>query len=246
MATFTVTIAELIELTHGQLEYKDVAYKGATYMHHPVLEGGDIGIAYYPIFDEDYRQILNGKIIDRFLNREIGSESIEMFQLHVRRKMNEVMPYFNKLYATELIDYDPMSTMDITTVGESKTEEEQETVSNTNSTSDTLSESRAVTSQTPQTMLQGSEDYASNAADSNSLTGSTTDAENNTTSSSDGKTVNNNRVTGYQAIPATLIMRYRESLLNIDLAVLTELEECFMQVFDNGDSYFGNSGSLFF
>jgi len=45
------------------------------------------------------------------------------------------------------------------------------------------------------------------------------------------------RVFGYQGIPANLLMAYRASLLNIDLMVIGDIEDCFMQVWDNGDEY---------
>src|SRR4051794_4007521 len=41
---------------------------------------GDIGLNDYPIFDEAYRPTLNKKITDRYLNREIGMETISLFR----------------------------------------------------------------------------------------------------------------------------------------------------------------------
>jgi hypothetical protein len=238
---FTMTLIDLVDLTGGEIAYEDVTYDNVEYKHHPVITGGNIGFEYFPIFEEGYRPILQGKIFDRFQNREIGSESIEMFQLHLRRKLAEVMPYFNKLYETEKLDYDALSTMDITTQGTVDTEEETSATATSNAVSDASARSRAVNSVTPQVTLSPDEDYATSAADSNSTNESNTESESTNVGDSTGKTTTNNRVTGYQAIPATLVMRYRESLLNIDLMILNEIEECFMQVFDNGDAYFNNN-----
>lgn len=68
-----------------------------------------IGLDKYPIFDEQYRSELNDKIINHFLFREIGFETAEQFAFFMARTMNEEMPYFNKLYESESIVFDPIS-----------------------------------------------------------------------------------------------------------------------------------------
>jgi hypothetical protein len=86
-------------------------------------------------------------------------------------------------------------------------------------------------------MLSGLEDYASSAADvtsdSDVSSESIQDSTANTTTTADAES----HVYGYQGIPANLIMAYRASLLNIDLMILADIEECFMLVWDNGDEY---------
>lgn len=57
----------------------------------------------YPIFDEAYRGILEKKIIRHYYTREIGAETFGLFQLYLADKMNEIMPYYNQLYASELL-----------------------------------------------------------------------------------------------------------------------------------------------
>lgn len=63
----------------------------------------------YPIFDEDYRKIIETKIIKRFYMREIGFETAGLFKLMMENWLNEYMPYFNQLYKSELIKYDPLA-----------------------------------------------------------------------------------------------------------------------------------------
>lgn len=63
----------------------------------------------YPIFDEGYRDYLNSKIIDHYYFREIGQETPDRFNFMLGRKMREIMPYYNKLYKSELIEYDPLA-----------------------------------------------------------------------------------------------------------------------------------------
>lgn len=64
----------------------------------------------YPIFDESYRNILNKKIIEHFYFREIGQETPDRFNFCLGRTMNEIMPYYNKLYESELIEFNPLIT----------------------------------------------------------------------------------------------------------------------------------------
>lgn len=62
----------------------------------------------YPIFDESYRQALNTKIIRHFYFREIGDETVALFKFRLANKMNEIMPYYNQLYKSELLEFNPL------------------------------------------------------------------------------------------------------------------------------------------
>lgn len=52
----------------------------------------------YPIFDESHRQNLEQKIIKRYFFREISCENVFEWKLRLDAKMNEIMPYYNKMY----------------------------------------------------------------------------------------------------------------------------------------------------
>ena len=64
-------------------------------------------------FDENYRQVLCKKILKHYYTREIGLETVGLWQLFMNRKLEEIMPYYNKLYNSELIQFNPMHTMDM-------------------------------------------------------------------------------------------------------------------------------------
>ena len=68
-----------------------------------------LGLSDYPIFDENYRHILNDKIIRHFYFREIGFETAAQFAFFLRRTMHEHMPYFNQLYNSLNIIEDPIT-----------------------------------------------------------------------------------------------------------------------------------------
>jgi len=216
MSTFTITLGEIVE---SELPVFDPNNK-------------------YPIFDEAYRQGLEIKIINHYWLYEIGQETIQIFQFAMNRKMWEIMPYYNQLYES-LIELDPLATMDYTDIA--NIHSTNDTTTNQTGTNSTESDakSRAVTSDTPQVHLSGDEDYATSAADSiTNTTGSgstiTDGSQNGTTDGNTARTVK-----GSQGHQAALLMQYRQSILNIDMNIIADLESLFMSLWDNGDEFAG-------
>ena len=70
---------------------------------------------FYPIFNEDYRLILEKKILRHYYTREISEETVGLWKLRLEDKMNLIMPYYNKMYESELIKFNPLYDTDITT-----------------------------------------------------------------------------------------------------------------------------------
>lgn len=246
MATFTMALKRAIEITGGTTE---VGEDGITR-----LNGGNIGLGHnFPIHDPEYRPILVGKIVDHYWNREIGMETVDMFQLAMRRKMNEIMPIYTELYKSTQLDFDPMKTVNVSTINNAisavdRTNATNATTDNTNtSSSNTTSNatSRTIQSDFPQTMLNGSGDYASAGADASSATSGTAGGTEtgqvvqgaSEAGSEDATTSGDSTTSGYQGIPADILVAYRQSLINIDTMIIAELEDLFMIIWDNGDSY---------
>lgn len=69
----------------------------------------------YPIFDDDYKIPLEKKIIRHFYLREIGFETVGLWKLKLNDKLNEIMPYFNQLYESELLKFNPLIDVDVKT-----------------------------------------------------------------------------------------------------------------------------------
>ena len=61
----------------------------------------------YPIFDENYKEVLETKIIRHFYTREICEETYGLWKLRLEDKMNLIMPYYNQLYKSELLKVEP-------------------------------------------------------------------------------------------------------------------------------------------
>lgn len=68
----------------------------------------------YPIFDSAYKSVIETKIIKHYYTREIAHESVGLWLLRLDATMNEIMPYYNQLYKSELIKFDPMQDTDLT------------------------------------------------------------------------------------------------------------------------------------
>lgn len=67
----------------------------------------------YPIFDESYKNVFETHFIRNFYIRQIGFDSYGLFKFQLETWLNIHMPYFNKLFESELINYDPLTNFKI-------------------------------------------------------------------------------------------------------------------------------------
>lgn len=217
-----------------------------------VSNGYDLGLKAYPIFDESYRELLNGKIIEHYWFREIGLETPGLFKRFLNRKMNEIMPYYNQLYKSTLKEFDPYVNYQMETTGttdslhsEQRTTNRDETATTdaeSKTSTDTNGKSRTLVSQTPQMQLSGREDYASNITDTSSSTISNGDSTQTSTAKTNLEDVANmnaqnsdnyvTRVSGLSGITnSAALLQFRETFINIDMLVIDELQELFMGIY---------------
>ena len=244
MATFTMMLNELLGVDNPR-----------------DADPARIGLDDYPIWDHGYRGELNQKIIMRFWNREIGFETPSMFVHHMRRLMGEIMPYYNQLAKTTLMEFDPFETLNVThetegeTTGETKgtTSSDTETESTEQSSSDQSSQSetasRNVNSDHPQTRLNEFEDYATSSAEAVSESASTSGGSSTGTQSATGTQSGEQETEqqqhhkdrshqyGTQGNKSQMLQDYRDTILGVDVLILDELEVLFMGVWDTDQSY---------
>ena len=92
----------------------------------------------FPIFDEDYKIPLEKKILRHYYLREIGFETLGVWKLKLNAKLNEIMPYFNQLYKSELLKFNPLIDVDVkttsNTAGKGNTDFSQTDTKNTTET----------------------------------------------------------------------------------------------------------------
>lgn len=67
----------------------------------------------FPIYDEEYRLPLEIKILRHFYTREISEESVGLWKLRLQDKLNLIMPYYNKLYESAELDFNPFYDVDV-------------------------------------------------------------------------------------------------------------------------------------
>lgn len=207
----------------------------------------------FPIFDENYRQVLCRKILKHYYTREIAHETVGRWKLALNAKLNEIMPYYNQLYKSELLEFNPFYDVDLTRSREgsgtsNKTSNNTETnsgtsknVSSGSGTSNTNTLNRF--SDTPQNSMD-----TQGIADSVPLTTVTKVNEDNTTTNTstdtltrdDSKTGNGTEninstdkyietVKGKQGTEnySSLLKKFRETFLNIDMMIIEDCSDCF-------------------
>ena len=223
-----------------------------------IAEGYELPLNDYPIPEtwtiED-RKKLNAKIVSHYWLREIGQETPELFIMFFDMKIKEIMPYYSNLYSVALNKANVFQNINITnnnTInanGESVTANNlsaniEGKISNTGKEYDTLT-SRSLVSDTPQTQLSGNEDYASGLADEN--TKQTKSFEDRETVSTSSNTQNDEQISNTNntsetnvtqtgltgAFEANALQAYRDSLIDIDMMIITELEPLFMGIYSS-------------
>ena len=198
-----------------------------------------------------YRNVLCKKIIKHFYTREIGCETVALWKLWLNVKMNEIMPYYNQLYKSELIEFNPLYNVDVTTIhsGEGSNNKGRDFTSDntylgksTNTTNSTLnSENWNKTLDTPQGSVQNiaNDNYLTNVThDTGNSSGST--ANNGTSETTEKKTDNEteriNTTDEYIDIVrgknsgesySKVLSDFRETFLNIDMLVIDECNDLF-------------------
>lgn len=180
----------------------------------------------YPIFDENYREVLNHNIMQHFWFREIGTDTPSRFVFFFNRILLEKMPAINVAYKTILDDkVDPLVT------SQAWSDSTADTDSNTNSESksDFTGSSIAKASDSPQ-------DYMTDIENPKYISGLTSSEDANKSLGNDfskfiQKYATNTHQKAYSVPLAQAITNAVNSdFINCDLLVYNELEVCFMQL----------------
>lgn len=145
----------------------------------------------YPFFDEDYKPIFERNFIEYYYTREIGFETMGLFKLRLRSWLRRNMSYYNQLWESTEIVFDPLenSRRTIKSLKETLTDRKDDTLKDVldknktdiDSTSTTQSQmdSESVSSGTTLTNTTSSTEESSNSQidDSGSID-TTTSGEN--------------------------------------------------------------------
>lgn len=189
----------------------------------------------FPIFDEAYRNELEEKILKHFYLREIGAETYGVWHLWLAERMQTIMPGMNKLYESNLLQFNPLYDVDLTTerTGTEAGQSSETTKDITKGSGKSSGLAWNLHSDTPQGGITGldSGDYLS-SADKNTSEGSTSsDAE--SSGSRSGQTSGSSKyiekIYGKRGgiSYAKMIEELRASFLNVDQLIFDALEDLF-------------------
>lgn len=180
----------------------------------------------YPIFDENYRSVLNQYILNHFWMREIGFETAGEFDLYLGNTLNEIMPYYNGMFKMAMSEIDPLTnykykeTLDKSDVGT--------TISNSN----TNGNSKSVESTPADGLVQMNEIENNVYASSATLNNNTVNA--NGTVDSKTETDYVKLVSGYNGVSVgKLYDEYRRYVVSVVRLLMNDkdLNQCFLGVY---------------
>lgn len=146
----------------------------------------------WPIYNEAYREPLCKKIINHYYFYEIGFETIGLFINRLNQKMNEIMPYYNRLYLALEHDWPIFEDVDYTRTGEgnlneTKNDTDKQTHNETSTNTKNLTDTNNSTTTLNNNLTQTNTGTVSNSG-SNSITDAVSDTPQGTLA--DLKTLN--------------------------------------------------------
>lgn len=209
----------------------------------------------FAIFDEAYREKLVSKVLKHYYLREIGAETVGVWMLWMNTKFEEIMPYYNQLYESAKLKFEPFYDTDYKrssgrTVGVTESDSGNSSTSSTSkgtngstTTSDYTSKSVDKYADTPQGGLTNVEkgNYLTNAriVDDSGNSNTTVSGNNNVTvngtseTSSSGKKDTKDDFT--ESVKgkigggsfSKMLIEYRDTFINIDMLVIDEFKDLF-------------------
>ena len=189
----------------------------------------DFQMTNYPIFDENYRKTLNDNILHHYYENEIGFETAPLFRFYLNQKLNEIMPYYNELYKVQkkLID-DNLLLNNVNLTEELK----GKNTTTTSSTSQSTNKGKNLFQDTPQGNISQQDINAQNVYATN-ITLNDNSINDNSSANGSGtneyiKTIIGNNGGKFNI---DVLNDIKNNLMNIDLMIINDLNELFMQIF---------------
>ena len=192
----------------------------------------------FPIFDETYRTVLETKILRHYYTREIGLETVGLWKHFLCMRLNEIMPYYNQLYESAAIEFNPMYNVkyDVTHRGSASGTMGEDISDNRNRENEYNDDTLDKFSDTPQGGLTGvvNDNYLTTAR---KVESEGTGSEDETyTRDRDVTTTNTDQYlrhiegnNGGRTF-SELLKQYRETFINIDMMIINDLNDLFMGV----------------
>lgn len=196
----------------------------------------DFQMTSYPIFDEKYRETLNHNILYHYYENEIGFETAPLFRLYLNQRLNEIMPKYNELYKAQKNLIDNNLLVNNVNLTETLSGQNATTTSSTSqSTNNGTSNNKNLFQDTPQGQISNTDidnqTWATNLTlDRNTTNNTINDSSNATGSGTNSylKTIIGNNGGKFNI---DILNDIKNNLMNIDLMIINELYDLFMQIF---------------
>ena len=190
---------------------------------------------YFPIFEPTHRAELCKKILKHYFFREIGAETYGAWKVQLDTRLNEIMPFYNQLYKSETLEYDPFNEVDFEKIDERERNETEKRTDSGYIDNSAEAGSMQMYSDTPQGGLEGVEsgEYLTNATKNNQTSGSVTASNNDTDGTRDEKekVISTEKGKRSGASYSELLQKYRETFLNIDKMIIDCLQDLFFMLY---------------
>lgn len=147
----------------------------------------------FEVFDDNYRKVLETKIIKHFYTREIAFETVPLWKFKLNTKLEEIMPLYNQLYKSELIKFEPLYDVDMYTDHKGKRDTDSK---ETKENQDNENSKRELNRATDRSINDNRAVNGTDSSTSSSVDNATANDKTNATSSnqSNSQTTNDNRV----------------------------------------------------
>lgn len=225
MARFTFTLREVIS-TFGEEEVKSwfSDYNLADYLTPEQIQT----IEDKGVWSKDQ---LAGRIVNHFMMREIGTDSIGSFRLYTKDLLNEVMESYAPLIYTASIKFDPLVNVDFTETFNRTSEN----TSQSNSTSTNASSGLTVSSDTPQGQISKSQILQGKYATSTGANETENNIEDNSNTSGNGKESYTKTTKGNSGVSATaqkMIEQTRDLIRALNTEIVYKMEPLFIGLYE--------------
>ena len=182
----------------------------------------------YPIFDENYREILNNNILHHYYENEIGFETASLFRFYLNQKLNEIMPYYNELYKVQKKIIDENLLLNNVNLTERLT---GSNTTETSSTSQSSNKGKNLFQDTPQGQI--SQTDIDNQTWATNLTLNKNDIKDESSATGNGTNEYLKTIVGNNGgkFNIDVLNDIKNNLMNIDLMIINDLNELFMQIF---------------
>lgn len=163
-----------------------------------------------PVWKEEFEELFK----NYYYFYEIGAETADRFKHNLKTRLQTIMPYYNQLYDTTLMDIDPLLNYRV------KELYQEDQHANSSSTSNTTNESTRTDYPQHSDIKQDIPTEKLGNIDSNEI-------------NSSGESGRNYEklVEGLQGNPNELLQQYRENIININHQLIRECKDLFILVY---------------